>query len=132
MRPGPEGAGISSSLASPDCVNSFRAATSAAVDDLELDDFEEEEEDFEVDDFEVDDFEVDDFEVDLEEDEDFEDDDEDLEELDFAPAPPFVSEAGTKGNISSKVKGGVYFFSVEEEAEELADAVESSPSAAAT
>lgn len=127
MRPGPEGAGISSSLASPDCVNSFRAATSAAVDDLELDDFEEEEEDFEVDDFEVDDF-----EVDLEEDEDFEDDDEDLEELDFAPAPPFVSEAGTKGNISSKVKGGVYFFSVEEEAEELADAVESSPSAAAT
>ena len=127
MRPGPEGAGISSSLASPDCVNSFRAATSAAVDDLELDDFEEEEEDFEVDDLVVDDF-----EVDLEEDEDFEDDDEDLEELDFAPAPPFVSEAGTKGNISSKVKGGVYFFSVEEEAEELADAVESSPSAAAT
>ena len=119
MRPGPEGAGISSSLASPDCVNSFRAATSAAVDDLELDDFEEE------------DFEVDDFEVDLEEDEDFEDDDEDLEELDFVPAPPLVSEAGTKGNISSKVKGGVYFFSVEEEAEELADAVESSPSAAA-
>ena len=124
MRPGPEGAGISSSLASPDCVNSFRAATSAAVDDLELDDLE-------LDDFEEEDFEVDDFEVDLEEDEDFEDDDEDLEELDFAPAPPFVSEAGTKGNISSKVKGGVYFFSVEEEAEELADAVESSPSAAA-
>ena len=125
MRPGPEGAGISSSLASPDCVNSFRAATSAAVDDLELDDLE-------LDDFEEEDFEVDDFEVDLEEDEDFEDDDEDLEELDFAPAPPFVSEAGTKGNISSKVNGGVYFFSVEEEAEELADAVESSPSAAAT
>ena len=129
MRPGPEGAGISSSLASPDCVNSFRAATSAAVDDLELDDLELD--DLELDDFEEEDFEVDDFEVDLEEDEDFEDDDEDLEELDFAPAPPFVSEAGTKGNISSKVKGGVYFFSVEEEAEELADAVESSPSAAA-
>ena len=124
MRPGPEGAGISSSLASPDCVNSLRAATSAAVDDF--DDFEEDE-DFEDDDFEVDDLEeVDDFEVDDFEVEDLEVDEEDLEELDFVPAPPLVSEAGTKGNISSKVKGGVYFFSAEPEEEEATDDVESS------
>ena len=123
MRPGPEGAGISSSLASPDCVNSLRAATSAAVDDFDdFDDFEEDE-DFEDDDLEeVDDFEVDD----LEEVKDFEVDEEDLEELDFVPAPPLVSEAGTKGNISSKVKGGVYFFSAEPEEEEATDDVESS------
>ena len=124
MRPGPEGAGISSSLASPDCVNSLRAATSAAVDDF--DDFEEDE-DFEDDeDFEVDDFEVDFFEV-----EDLEVDEEDLEELDFVPAPPLVSEAGTKGNISSKVKGGVYFFSAEPEEEEATDDAESSFSSVA-
>ena len=122
MRPGPEGAGISSSLASPDCVNSLRAATSAAVDDFDdFDDFEEDE-DFEDDDLE----EVDDFEVDFFEVEDLEVDEEDLEELDFVPAPPLVSEAGTKGNISSKVKGGVYFFSAEPEEEEATDDVESS------
>ena len=124
MRPGPEGAGISSSLASPDCVNSLRAATSAAVDDF--DDFEEDE-DFEVDDLE----EVDDFEVDFFEVEDLEVDEEDLEELDFVPAPPLVSEAGTKGNISSKVKGGVYFFSAELEEEEATDDAESSFSSVA-
>ena len=128
MRPGPEGAGISSSLASPDCVNSLRAATSAAVDDFDdFDDFEEDE-DFEDDDLEeVDDFEVDD----LEEVKDFEVDEEDLEELDFVPAPPLVSEAGTKGNISSKVKGGVYFFSAEPEEEEATDDAESSFSSVA-
>ena len=127
MRPGPEGAGISSSLASPDCVNSLRAATAAAGDDFDdFDDFEEDE-DFEDDeDFEVDDFEVDFFEV-----EDLEVDEEDLEELDFVPAPPLVSEAGTKGNISSKVKGGVYFFSAEPEEEEAIDDAESSFSSVA-
>ena len=84
MRPGPVGAGINSRRASVAWVNSLSAVGSipaAESEPLEEEDDEEEEEE--------------ELELELL----------DEEEL-LEPSPPFVSDAATKGNISSIVYGG--------------------------
>ena len=87
MRPGPVGAGINSRRASVAWVNSLSAVGSIPA--AESEPLEEEEDD----------------EEEEEEEEELELELLDEEEL-LEPSPPFVSDAATKGNISSIVYGG--------------------------